>query len=395
MNTRIICQPNSPLGNEIAGLLVPDMQYSRIVFVSAFVALRTVLRLREQLLSQRDGGALIRLTIGIDLGGTSREVLDELLSWGCETFIFHNPIPRATFHPKVYLFENDSHAVLFVGSNNLTDGGLFSNYEVATRYDVDLPDGAEELNATLASLDPFINPVGGTVQVLTSELIETLAARGQIVSEKVARSHDRRRTGGGSSPGTVPENPFSPVHTPFPPLLPANLRPADTTGLPSSAPVPGQPLPTVPPSAHRVLVWRKELPKSDALQVEPGSHHVGGVRLTQAKFENPPGQQIDQTTYFRQLFGDYEWSPEPRGYVDQEHAFVPMRIVIRNTDYGIRNFEISHKPTGEAGQANYTTILRWGRAFVPTVTVENLTGTTLSIYETDDPDTPFLIEITD
>jgi hypothetical protein len=48
-----------------------------------------------------------------------------------------------------------------------------------------------------------------------------------------------------------------------------------------------------------------------------------------------------------------------------------MRIFIRGQDYGIRNFEISHKPSGEAGQANYTTILRWGRDFTPTVLKEN------------------------
>ena len=142
-------------------------------------------------------------------------------------------------------------------------------------------------------------------------------------------------------------------------------------------------------------MWRKTLPRSDALQVNPGTHHVGGVRLTQAQFENPPGQRIDQTTYFRQVFADYQWERESGGRHDQEHAFVPIRIAIRGHDYGVRNFEISHKPSGEAGQANYTTILRWGREFNPTVLMEDLTGTVLSLYETAEPDADFLIEITD
>src|SRR5262249_44319132 len=119
------------------------------------------------------------------------------------------------------------------------------------------------------------------------------------------------------------------------------------------------------------------------------------VRLTQARFESPPGHRIDQTTYFRNLFGDFEWEREGgrNRERDQEHAFVPMRIFIRGHDHGIWNFEISHKPSGEAGQANYTSILRWGREFTPTIVDENVTGLTLSLYETPDADAPFLLEL--
>ena len=130
------------------------------------------------------------------------------------------------------------------------------------------------------------------------------------------------------------------------------------------------------------------------MRVRGGSHPVGGVRLTQARFENPPGQRIDQTTYFRRLFADYEWEREGGGHADQEHTFVPMRIMIRGTDHGVRYFEISHKPSGEAGQNNYTTILRWGREFTPTVSRANLTRALLSLYETSGEEAAFLIDIT-
>jgi hypothetical protein len=70
-----------------------------------------------------------------------------------------------------------------------------------------------------------------------------------------------------------------------------------------------------------------------------------------------------------------------------------MRIFIRRRDYGIRNFELSHKPTGEAGQANYTTILRWGREFTPTILQEDVAGTVLSLYETPDAEAPFLLDL--
>ena len=72
-----------------------------------------------------------------------------------------------------------------------------------------------------------------------------------------------------------------------------------------------------------------------------------------------------------------------------------MRIIIRGTDYGIHNFELSHKPSGEAGQHNYTTILRWGREFNQIIARENLTGAIFSLYETDEESAAFLIDIAD
>jgi hypothetical protein len=142
-----------------------------------------------------------------------------------------------------------------------------------------------------------------------------------------------------------------------------------------------------------ILVWQRPLSATAALQ-NPGGNPVGGVPLTQARYELQPGQRIDQTVYFRQLFADYLWQPEARGRQNQEHTFIPMRIIIRGRDFGVRNFEVSHKPTGEAGQGNYTTILRWG-PFAQTVRQENLTDTVFSLYETAEPDADFLIEITE
>lgn len=407
MNINTVSQPERQLGNEVDELLNQEVVYSRIVFVSAFVALRTILRMRERLLGQMENGALLRLTIGIDLGGTSREVLDELLRWTCETFVFHNTIPRATFHPKVYLFESATTATLFVGSNNLTDGGFYTNYEAATRYDFELPADAAEYERLLRPLAPFLEPQGPTVQRLNTQLIERLVTRGELPSEGEARQRRRAQTEARRPAGeNLPQSPFAPVAIPLPPLLPDALRreeperaepqPPEPQPQPQPVPAPAEPLPPAgeAPRPAGVLVWRKTLPQTDALQVNEGSHHVGGVRLTQARFENPPGRRIDQTTYFRQLFADYPWEREPGRHRNQEHAFVPMRIIIRGKDYGVRNFEISHKPSGEAGQANYTTILRWGREFNPTVLRENLTDTVFSLYETAEPDADFLIEIT-
>jgi hypothetical protein len=191
MTSRTIAQPAVQLGREIDEILAAKGRYENIIFVSAFVALRTILRLRDRLLAQYQAGCQLCLTVGIDLGGTSREVLEELLRWNCGVFVFHNPIPRATFHPKIYLFEGAASATLVVGSNNLTDGGFYTNYEAAIRHDFDLPEDEKEYKRISEPLLSFFNPGGVTVQKLTVQLISTLAARGQLATEAEAR--ERRR----------------------------------------------------------------------------------------------------------------------------------------------------------------------------------------------------------
>lgn len=396
MITRTVMQPENQLGIDISELLSSGSGYfTRIVFVSAFVALRTVLRLRERLLAHVDAGANLRFTIGIDLGGTSREVVQELLRWNCETFIFHNTISRSTFHPKIYLFESETSATLFVGSNNLTEGGFYTNYEAATRYDFDLPVDSLEFERIILPLTPFLEPQGVTAQRLNDALIQTLIARGELPTEAEARQRNHNQhQGRGLDAADIPASPFSSVSISRPPLLPRNVREEEPERPQLPEPESEQALPVDAPRPIGELVWRKTLTKSDALQVNEGTHHVGGVRLTKAGFESSPGQRIDQTTYFRNLFNNYRWEKEPDKHKDQEHTFVPMRIIIRGRDYGIHIFEISHKPSGEAGQHNYTTILRWGREFNPTVLRESLTGAIFSLYETSDENADFFIDIT-
>ncbi len=393
MIVRPVSQPDTQLGKELQELLGSEASYRRIIFVSAFVALRTVLRIRDRLLAQVRHGAELRLVIGIDLGGTSREVLEELLRWNCTTLVFHNPFSRATFHPKVYLLETEASAILFIGSNNFTDGGFYTNYELATRYDFVFPQDNGEYANIINPLQRFLNPQGTTVRSLDRNLIDTLVARGELPTEAEARRRTGRRARGqAGGQGTIPPNPFSGVVAPLPPLLPAELRGEDQ---PLGSQTPQGQVRAANPDV--ILVWRKLLTKSDALDVKEGTAHVGGVRLTQAGFENSPGQRINQTTYFRNLFADYRWEMETGRHraTDQEHAFIRMGITIRGRDFGVHEFEISHKPSGEAGQNNYTTILRWGAEFNRIVPQQNLSGAVFSLYETDDEDVPFLINIAD
>ena len=381
-----LTQPPNNLGNEINRLLEDDVSYEKIILVSAFVASRTILRLRELLLRHVDNNTDLQFTVGIDLNGTSLEVLEELNTWPCDTYIFHNAIAKSTFHPKIYLFQTTTFAIVYVGSNNLTDGGFYTNYEAAVKYEFTLPSDQKQYAQLIEQLKLFIEPQAnqdGTVHILDSTLIDTLVARGELLCEAETRKRRFGSNNGNSQSNlNASSNPFAavPIAKPLAPHQNLTKHSSNKSEkvLPESEANRTQ-------TSFGMLVWRKTLSQSDALQVRAGSAHVGGIRLTQAHFTDPNTHlPIDQTTYFRNLLENYAWEPETGRHrsKEQEHTFIPVRIIILNNDYGVHNFEVSHKPSGEAGQGNYTTILRWGRLFNPIIQNAELTGCIFSLYQT-------------
>ena len=78
----------------------------------------------------------VEIIVGIDHRGTSLEGLSDLVEavGSCgRLIVFHNRLPF-TFHPKIYLFKSATAAEVILGSGNLTEGGLFTNYEAAFRF---------------------------------------------------------------------------------------------------------------------------------------------------------------------------------------------------------------------------------------------------------------------
>lgn len=120
-------------------------------------------------------------------------------------------------------------------------------------------------------------------------------------------------------------------------------------------------------------VWQKEnLPPGD-LQLLEASHASGVLRLTQAN------NQIDQTTYFRNVvFSQLNWI----NIHGKEMASANFNLVIDGKVTGIFNLDISHKPSWESNQSNYTTGLHWGQA-LPHIKNDALIGKTLILYKAD------------
>ncbi|WP_171351393.1 phospholipase D-like domain-containing protein [Vibrio kanaloae] len=188
MEISYIAQPAKQLGVVIADILDSEPIPNRAYFVSAFVSLQTLIRLKYQVLNLKRQGSKVRFIVGIDLGGTSQEVLRELLRWDIDVRIVKHRIPRHTFHPKLYVFEWANQARIIQGSNNMTDGGFFGNYEGATDITYFLPADEIPLSKAYKELEGFLNPTGSTSYQLTPNFLEKMIEEGAVPSEAEARA---------------------------------------------------------------------------------------------------------------------------------------------------------------------------------------------------------------
>lgn len=383
MQTKIIIQPSEARMGEIIQELLESQEprYDRIWLISAFANAQAIERLAPSIRSARDRGTEIRLIVGFDVRSTSAEALQSINALGVNATLVHNAGGGHTFHPKVYLFESANlQADLFVGSTNLTDGGLYTNYEAVLQVVFELPQDHAEYTKTMTSLERFLNPQGAIAQTLSGELIDILVTRGEVPTESEIREN-RRRTSRRQTGNNIPESPFGVERIARPPRLPhLPHRPVEmlsTTSVTRSA---------------ADIIWQKHnLPASD-VQRQRGNV-IGGLRLTKAGWV-VGGSVINQTTYFRyDVFGHLAWSDWKTNPYSQK-AEADFEVNILGVHYGVHRLAISHKPSGEAGQGNYTTILHWGD-LAETIRELGLIGKTFSLYgpPQGQPE-PFVIDIT-
>jgi HKD family nuclease len=132
MDTIIIGQgynikADTSVGKELIKLF-ESKRYDSFTCLVAFASYGGVSALTQYINEGKQRGMKIKVILGIDQKGTSKEALEEVLKWGIDARIYHTN-SKNIFHPKVYLFENVDIFTLIVGSNNLTVPGLVQNVE--------------------------------------------------------------------------------------------------------------------------------------------------------------------------------------------------------------------------------------------------------------------------
>ncbi|KAF0108694.1 MAG: hypothetical protein FD146_580 [Anaerolineaceae bacterium] len=390
MKTSVVLQPsNAEMGEIIKDLLSSQKpSYDKVWLVSAFANAQAIQRIAPNILEAKARGANVNIVVGFDVNSTSAEALKRINSLGVNSILVHNARGGHTFHPKIYLFESAGKgAEVFVGSSNLTDGGLYTNYEASTRTTFEFPIDSGEYARFFASLEAYLKPAGSTAQILTSELIEILVKRGDVPTEKEIRESQAKTLKPKKKTG-IPKSPFGVEKIKRPPILRKHVKKPSAKPKVSIAIMPVQ-ASSMPKFGE--LLWQKtKLPASD-VQRQKGNV-TGGLRLVQSGWK-VSGNFIDQTTYFRNdIFGHLIWSAwKTKPF--SEKAETGFDVYLLGESYGVHQLMISHKPSGEAGQHNYTTILHWGD-LAETIRELNLIGKTFNLYSPPpDQVEPFIIEV--
>lgn len=153
----IINQPfQGQLGNILKEKLSDD--YKSMTVFSAFAKNSGVLRLKDALAKFRSSGGRIRAFVGIDLDGTSYEALLNLYTLCNELYVIHSENFSTTYHSKIYLLENAQKAWCAIGSNNLTGGGLWTNFESCSIQTFQLPEEKAELDNVYTVITKYTDP---------------------------------------------------------------------------------------------------------------------------------------------------------------------------------------------------------------------------------------------
>jgi len=195
MELTFIGQGLDPTSNSTAGNLIidtlADEQYNSFNAFVAFVSIGGLNNILVQLSAFQARGGNIRLYIGVDLNGTSKEALEKLIELEIETYIVFSP-NNIIYHPKIYTFEGDIFSRAIVGSSNLTERGLFQSVESSvcvTFHNEDDEMGIEFLKAIYEHYNQIISNEHPSCQLLTNEILEILVANKIVIPEAINREN--------------------------------------------------------------------------------------------------------------------------------------------------------------------------------------------------------------
>lgn len=372
------------VGNKLIKFFV-DKNFHTFTGISAFASQAGIRGLSKHIKTAKKHLNIIKIVTGVDQKGTSKEALEELLALNIDAYVFYQP-SITIFHPKVYLFEGTDKSELIIGSSNLTSQGLFTNVEASLLVSIDNSVEAdrkivEQLKDYFKGIFDFTDP---NLKKLNKKIIADLV-KAKVVPTEAERKAAQDKAEKAERKET--ENIISKI---FPKRAIAKI-PSEFRG--TKKPTTKTATATAAGSAFAKgkLVWtRKKLPSSSVQGGGSGTNPTGGLRLVQDDFISG-GSKIDQTSYFKNLFSKYTWK-QVRTTPYVEAAKVPFEVTIKGVFHGRFDLEVRHKPSGEAGQHNYTTSISWG-AVGNIISKANLTGLRLDLYAPKGKGKPFQIVI--
>ncbi|MFD1257875.1 phospholipase D-like domain-containing protein [Mucilaginibacter terrae] len=193
MEIKFIGQGLDPESEHTAGNVIinslNDIAYTSFNAFVAFVSTGGLKNILDQLNAFIEREGKIRLYVGVDLNATSKEVLEQLLALGIETYVIYSP-NNIIYHPKIYTFEGGEVSRAIVGSTNLTESGLFQNIEAAVCVDFQKEDemGAEFISDIYDHFNSIINVKHPSCCRLDQEVLDILIESKVVMPEAAVRA---------------------------------------------------------------------------------------------------------------------------------------------------------------------------------------------------------------
>ena len=177
---------NQPFQGQLGDIIISALKngYTDFTIFSAFAKNSGVLRLKDSIEKFRANGGNVKAFVGIDLDGTSYEALLNLFSLCNELYVIHSENFSTTYHSKIYLMENAATAWCAIGSNNLTGGGLWTNFESCSIQSYHLPAEKNALENIYSIIDKYSDPdYPCSVKINSIDDINTLLETNYITKE--------------------------------------------------------------------------------------------------------------------------------------------------------------------------------------------------------------------
>jgi len=160
----------------------------------AWVRASGIAHLAPSLIKFLQDGNQLNVIVGIDLDNTTKEGLEALLrlqSYGTVSLHIHHNEAGTIFHPKLYLFRNHINAALIVGSNNVTEAGLFRNTEAGLEITANI--GDDVILSALNALGAWSDTSLGLAKALNSAFLGELVTNGYVKDEATVRAETAAR----------------------------------------------------------------------------------------------------------------------------------------------------------------------------------------------------------
>jgi len=171
----------------------------RVDIATAWVRASGIRHLKEPLEALLGRAGVATIVVGLDADNTSIEGLSELLTLqpaaGLRLVVRHNEA-APIFHPKLYAFRTPAECRIIVGSNNLTESGLWLNEEASGLLAE--PRGGKLETSLEQYMSALTDTASGLSRPLTEDLLKQLIERGYVKPEaslpgKAANRLRRRR----------------------------------------------------------------------------------------------------------------------------------------------------------------------------------------------------------